>query len=96
MVPRKELTELNEEPAVAFPLVRRHCKDTGYIVVITGLLLFGEVADNVESSLVQCCHYVEQEWVCVVTQCFVVQEQFGQQTQVLCVNFVFTSVYFKE
>lgn len=43
----------------------------------------GEVAHDVESFAVILRHYVEEEGVRVIVQCFVVQETLGQKTQVL-------------
>lgn len=46
----------------------------------------GEVSDQVAAGVVGLCHDVEQEGLHVVVQSFVVQEQLGQQAQVLAVN----------
>lgn len=43
----------------------------------------GEVAHDVEAFAVVLRHYVEEEGVCVIVQCLVVQETLGQKTQVL-------------
>lgn len=43
----------------------------------------GEVAHNVEAFAVILCHHVEEEGVCVIVQCLVVEEALGQKTQVL-------------
>lgn len=43
----------------------------------------GEVAHDVEAFAVILRHHVEEEGVCVVVQCLVVQKTLGQKTQVL-------------
>ncbi|RNA15065.1 hypothetical protein BpHYR1_017375 [Brachionus plicatilis] len=40
--------------------------------------------------------YVEQKWLYLVVECFVVDEKLGQQTQILAVDFVDFSVHFKK
>lgn len=43
----------------------------------------GEVAHNMEALAVIFGHHIEEEGVCVVVQCLVVEETLGQKTQVL-------------
>lgn len=45
-----------------------------------------KVAYNMEAFGVILCHYVEEEGVCVIVQCFVVQETLGKQTQILWIT----------
>lgn len=45
-----------------------------------------KVAYNMEAFGVIFCHYVEEEGVCVIVQCFVVQETLGKQTQILWIT----------
>lgn len=46
----------------------------------------GEISDQVAASVVSFCHDIEEEGLNIVIQSFVVQEKFGQQTQVLTVD----------
>ena len=43
----------------------------------------GEVADDVEALAIILCHDIEEEGICIIVQCLVVEETFGQKTQVL-------------
>lgn len=43
----------------------------------------GEVAHNMEALAVILRHHVEEEGVCVIVQCLVIEETLGQKTQVL-------------
>jgi len=43
----------------------------------------GKVADNVVPFVVHLTAHVEEERVCVIVECLMVQEQLSQQTQVL-------------
>ena len=46
----------------------------------------GEVAHHVTAQMVRFCHDVEEERLHVVVQRLVVQEQLGQQAQILAVD----------
>lgn len=46
----------------------------------------GEIADEVTPCVVRFGHHVEQERLHVVIQSFMVQEELGEETQVLAVN----------
>lgn len=41
------LTEVDEEPTVALPLVRRQCQDAGHVVVQKGVLLLKHIGTRV-------------------------------------------------
>lgn len=43
----------------------------------------GEVAHDVEALTVILRHDVEEEGICVIVQCLMVEETLGQETQVL-------------
>ena len=90
------VAELYEQLAVALALVGRQGEDAGHVVVLAALLLLGEVAHDVVAAVVHLAHHVEEEWVRVVVERLVVQEQLGQQAQVLGVVLVLASVNFKE
>lgn len=46
----------------------------------------GEISYQVTASVVSFCHDIEEEGFNIVIQCFMVQEKFCQQTQVLTVD----------
>lgn len=43
----------------------------------------GEVAHDVEALAVILCHDIEEEGICVIVQCLVVEKTLGQETKVL-------------
>lgn len=49
-----------------------------------------------EASVVELSHHVEQEGICVVVESLMVEEELGQQTEVLGVAFVLSSIDFKK
>ena len=55
----------------------------------------GEIPYHVTTTGVALRHDVEQEWLHVEIQCLVVEEQLGQQTEVLSVLLVALPVHFK-
>ena len=55
----------------------------------------GEVSHEVAACVVCLSHDIEQEGLHVVVQRLVVEEQLGQQTQILAVDLVLLAVYFK-
>ena len=48
------------------------------------------------SSVITLAHHVEEEGVRVIVQSFVIKKQFGEETEVLGVVLVLSSVNFKE
>lgn len=54
-----------------------------------------EISDHVTAFVVHFRHHVEQEWLDVVVQRLVVQEQLGQQTQILTVQLVLLAIHFE-
>ena len=75
---------------------KRTNQDTGNVVVLARLLLLAEVADDVKAVVVALAHHVEQERVGVVIQGLVVEEQLGQEAQILSVGLVLAAVDLKE
>ena len=71
-------------------------QDAGDVVVLARLLLLAEVADDVKAVVVALAHDVEQERVGVVIQGLVVEEQLGQEAQILSVGLVLAAVDLKE
>ena len=90
------VAELYEQLAVALALVGRQGEDARHVVVLAALLLLGEVAHDVVAAVVHLAHHVEEEGVRVVVERLVVQEELGQQAQVLGVVLVLASVYLEE
>lgn len=46
----------------------------------------GEVSYKMAAGIVSFSHHIEEEWLHIIVQRFVVQEEFGKQTQVLAIN----------
>lgn len=46
----------------------------------------GEISYKMAASIVSFSHHIEEERLHIVVQCFVVQEEFGKQAQVLAIN----------
>merc|ERR1719220_830950 len=84
--------EGNQELAVAFPLVGRQGKNAGNIVPVWGLLFFGEISHYVGPVFVDLTQDVEDEGLHIEIQSLVIQEQFGQQAEVLTVELAFLPV----
>jgi len=90
------VAELDEELAVAHPLVLWEGQDTGDVVVFRGLFLFAEVAHDVVATVVGLTHDIEEEGVRVVVKRFMVEKQLGQKAKILSVLFVLSAVDFEE
>lgn len=45
-----------------------------------------------KTAVVELSHHVEQEGVCVVVESLVVEEELGQQTEILSIAFVFSTI----
>ena len=85
---REEVGKVDEEAAVALPLVRRQRQDARHVEVLARVLLLAEVADEVAPFCVCNGHDVEEEGLHVEVERLVVQEELGQQAQVLAVLLV--------
>ena len=79
---RQLVAEGDEQAAVALALVLRQGQDARHVVALGGLLLLGEVADEVAAAGGAGGHAVEEEGVDVVVERLVVEEQLAQQAQV--------------
>lgn len=90
------VAELDQQPPEALLLVGREDEDARHVVLLSGLLLLGEVAHDVEPTLVPLRHHVEEEGVGVVVEGLVVEEELGEQAKVLCVDLVHAAVDFEE
>lgn len=56
----------------------------------------GEISDNVKSLGVEFCENVEHEWICVVIQSFVIEKEFRQETHLMSISFVLSTIDFEE
>ena len=65
------------------------------LLTVRRLLLLGEVADNVRALLVDLAEDVEEEGDDVEVEGLVVEEELGQQAQVLAVQSVFPAIHLK-
>ena len=89
------LTEVDEEPAEAFALVLRHRHDTRHVILLLAVLLLGEVAHQVAAHVVVDGEHVEEEGLYVVVERLVVEEQLGEEAQVLAVDLIDVSIHLK-
>ena len=84
--------EGDKELAVPLALVGRQREDARQVVPLLAVLLLAEVAHDVAPALIRLREHVEQEQVHVVVQRLVVQEQLGQEAQVLAVHLLLAAV----
>ena len=47
---------------------------------------FWEVANQMATLSIDFCENVEEKWFNIKVQCFVIEEQFGQEAEVLTIN----------
>mmetsp|Transcript_23262 Transcript_23262/g.78156 ORF Transcript_23262/g.78156 Transcript_23262/m.78156 type:complete len:417 (-) Transcript_23262:9-1259(-) len=83
----------NHELAKALALVAGEREDAGQVVVLRGDALLGEVAHHVGPGLVAVADDVEEKGLDVVVERLVVQEELGQQAQVLAVDALHARVH---
>lgn len=76
----------NKKLAIARALIRRKSQNTGQVVILTGIFLLGEVANDVIALLVRLAQHVEEEGVHVVVECLMVQEELGKEAEVLAID----------
>lgn len=69
---------MDEEPAVSLPLILRHRHDTRDVVFLLTELLFREIAHQVTSLFIIDGQSVEEEWLHIVVERFMVQKEFCQ------------------
>ena len=87
------VTEPNKELAVSSSLIRRQHHDACQVVVVAHRLFLREITNDMRPLLVIFGQYVEEERRHVVVQGLVVKEQFGQQAQILTVQFLLNAVH---
>ena len=90
------VAELDQQLAVRLALVGRQHQDARHVVILATLLLLGEVANDVAAFGVAFAHDVEEERVRVVVERFVVEEELGEQAEVLGVGLVLPTVDLEE
>ena len=87
------VAEGDKEFAITFSLVEGEDKDTGEVVA--WLFGFGEVAGDVVLIIFDFAENIEEENAHIPLQIFVIEEQFGEEAEVLTVDRVFGSVDFE-
>mmetsp|Transcript_26858 Transcript_26858/g.46853 ORF Transcript_26858/g.46853 Transcript_26858/m.46853 type:complete len:210 (-) Transcript_26858:65-694(-) len=90
---RELVGEADKQLAIPLPLVGGEGEDAGQVVLLGGVLLLAEVPDEVRPLVVHLAQHVEQERVHVVVERLVVQEELGEQAQVLAVELVGLAVH---
>lgn len=83
---------MDQEPPVSLSLVLRHRHYAGYVVFLLTVFFLREISDEMASFAVVFRQDIEQEGLNVVVQGLVVEEQFGEEAQVLTVYLVGVSV----
>lgn len=81
---------------LTFALVCWQGQDARQVVVVLAVLLFAEVAHCVIAITVHFTKDVEQEWIHIIVECLVVQEQLAEQAEVLAVHLVGLAVNLEE
>ena len=87
---------MDEKTAVTLALVLRHSHDARNVVLLLTEFLFGKVADEVTSFTVVDSQHVEKERLDIVVECLMVEEEFGQQAQILAVYFVDVAIHLED
>lgn len=84
---------MNEKSTIPLSLVLWHGHNARHIILLLAVFLFGEVSYQVAALLVILGEDVEQKGLHIVVEGFVVQEQLGQQTEVLAVDLVGVAIH---
>lgn len=71
-------------------------KDAGHVVERAWAFLLREVAHEMAAIIVVLCHDIEQEGFHVVVESLRTQEQLGEKTEVLTINWILTTIDFEE
>ena len=88
------IAELDDELAVALPLTERHYQDAREVVVCIPLLP-REIPHQMISHGIVLAEDVEVEGVDVVVQGLVIEEELGNETQVLAIGLLVLCVHLK-
>ena len=92
----KQIAEVDQEAAKALALVLGHGHDAGDVVLLLAGFLLGEVAHEVAALAVVLGQHVEEEGLNVVVEGLVVQEQLGQEAEVLAVDLAGHAVHLED
>ena len=95
---RQQVAEVDEQTAVAFVHVGRQNENAREVIVHDRLLLLGEIADHLERArcLAILRQNVEQKRLHVVVERLVIEEELGEEAEVLTVDLVVLSVDLEE
>ena len=96
-LPLAELVaEGDKQAAEPAALVLREREDTGEVVPLGGVLLLGEVPDEMAAGFVAGAHAVEEEGVDVVVEGLVIQEELAEKAEVAAPGALATAVDLEE
>ena len=90
---RKKVTKIDQETSKAHFLILWHDHNAGYIVLLLTGLLLGKIPHQVTSLAIVLGQDVEQKGLNIVVQGLVVQEELGEKTEVLAVDFTDCTVH---
>ena len=90
------VAEGDELFAVSQALVLGEGEDAGHVVSLGRFFFFGEVADEMAAVRVTGGHAVEEKGVDVVIECFVIEEEFGEEAEVTTPDPLATAVNLKK
>jgi hypothetical protein len=78
-------TEIDKQvtPTLSLSDWQRH--NAADVVVLWTSFLFAKIPDKTCTNVVHFSHDIEQKWLDVIEKRFVIEEHFGQQTEVLAV-----------
>lgn len=74
---RKQIAEINEKASKSLPLVLGHDHYAGHIILLLAELFLGEVSNQMTAFFIIFCKDIKKEWLNIIIQCFVVQEELG-------------------
>jgi len=96
LVSRQQVAEVDQVASIAGALVLRHDHDAGDVVLLGAVLLLAEVADEVAAVGVVLGEDVEEKGLNVEVEGLVVEEELGDEAQVLAIDFARVAVDFKD
>lgn len=88
-------TEGYEKLAKAAALEGRQHQNAGKVIIIGRVLLFREIADHVAAPIVALGEDIKEEGLDIVVERLVVEEELGEQAQILTVDFVLLAIHLK-
>lgn len=87
---------MDEKSAEALPLVLRHRHDAGHVVLLLAMFLLGEVSDEMATFAVVLGEHVEEERLDVVVERLMIEEQLGEEAEVLAIDLVGVAVHLED